>query len=951
MVKICNTPFPTDSDEKYKEHFDKFPHPLSDFQKHAIDAIVTGNHALITAHTGSGKTLPAEFAIEYFVSRGKKVIYTSPIKALSNQKYFEFSQKYPNISFGLYTGDIKTNPTADCIIMTAEILMNSLFTNSNDVQIEEGKSTEENRRLDFQLNLNTDLACVIMDEIHYINDAERGEVWEKTIMLLPPHIQLVMLSATIDAPEKFANWIEDVKRPTEDVKRPTEKNVYLASTTIRSVPLTHYSYFTVPELLFKKIKDKSIQEYVKKHTNKPFILQSETGTFKPDELIEINKLKNMLELNAVPCKRQFVLNNLALHLKNNDMLPAIVFVFSRKNVELYAREVTIPLLEDDSKVPYTVARECEQIIRKLPNYEEFLHLPEYVNLVKLLEKGIGIHHSGMIPILREIVELMISKKIIKMLFCTESFAVGLSCPIRTVVFTSLTKFDGVNERFLYSHEYTQMSGRAGRRGIDTIGNVIHCNNLFESPTQNEYKNILSGKPQLFHSKFHITMQLVLNLIKNGMNCNFHEFIEKSMIMDEIVFRKTSIQSSLSNFRQSREILENEMQYMKTPLVDCLKYNNLLELLPSSVNKKKKDIQKQIDALKDINFTIEKDASLLTKIGILDGEISYDTAELEKMEGYLVEKVEYICKILLKHKFIAINVNYKTLEEIRIMNNLRIIHSLSNTSSLDAEYSTSYGVTPQITPKIINPSAFSKNIQTIQEHLTTCYSYDTIELENEMPPRRGSLNSINLDNKDNNGEERISTNSNNNITLTELGIFASYIAEINSIPFSLFMIETEYLKGLTQIHIVGFLSCFTDIKVKQELVLFFPHSKNDLLNVLIKKYDDKNSLFQIENSNPELGMIQNVNGLVYDIVDIVMEWCVCKDEEDCKIFVHSYLSEKEISIGDFAKAILKISTIAKEIMNACEKIHKTTDIMDFIAKLSGIDAMILKYIATTQSLYV
>ena len=199
------------------------------------------------------------------------------------------------------------------------------------------------------------------------------------------------------------------------------------------------------------------------------------------------------------------------------------FVFSRKNVESCAHDITVPLNEFDSKVGYTVRNECEQIIRKLPNYKEYLELPEYNRLVSLLEKGIGIHHSGMIPILREIVELMISKRYIKLLFATESFAIGLDCPIKTAIFTSLTKFDGHTQRFLLAHEYTQMAGRAGRRGIDTVGHVVHCNNLFDTPMLSDYKLILGGKPQQLVSKYHISYSLILNLIKNGQNKDFHLF--------------------------------------------------------------------------------------------------------------------------------------------------------------------------------------------------------------------------------------------------------------------------------------------------------------------------------------------------------------------------------------------------------------------------------------------
>ena len=172
------------------------------------------------------------------------------------------------------------------------------------------------------------------------------------------------------------------------------------------------------------------------------LLQDEHGKFNELGYKKIIKLNKYLDDNRVYMKRKHVLNQLSTFLYEREMLPAIAFVFSRKNVEACANDITVPLLEFDSKVAYTVRYECEQIIRKLPNFQEYLHLPEYQNLVSLLEKGVGIHHSGMIPVLREIVELMISKKYIKLLFATESFAIGLDCPIKTAILTSVTKFDG-----------------------------------------------------------------------------------------------------------------------------------------------------------------------------------------------------------------------------------------------------------------------------------------------------------------------------------------------------------------------------------------------------------------------------------------------------------------------------------------------------------------------------
>ena len=196
---------------------------LSPFQKEAILSIESGYHTLVTAHTGSGKTLPAEHAIQHFTKLGKKVIYTSPIKALSNQKYAEFSAKFPELEIGILTGDNKHNPGADVVIMTTEILQNNLFR-------------KKNAYYTIEMDLERDLGCVIFDEVHYIDDADRGTVWEQCIIMLPNHVQMVMLSATIGEKERFAKWIETIK----------ENKVTICSTTTRVVPLIHYVYFCVP---------------------------------------------------------------------------------------------------------------------------------------------------------------------------------------------------------------------------------------------------------------------------------------------------------------------------------------------------------------------------------------------------------------------------------------------------------------------------------------------------------------------------------------------------------------------------------------------------------------------------------------------------------------------------------------------------------------------------------
>ena len=392
MVFICNEKY-LSSDYDYI--FEKYSFELSDFQKYAIESIILGNHILITAHTGSGKTLPAEFAIEHFVNNNKKVIYTSPIKALSNQKFYEFSKKFPDISIGIMTGDIKFNPEADLLIMTTEILQNNLYKRLQ-------KEIENKSPLEFNLDIDRELGCVIFDEVHYINDKDRGKVWEETILMLPRQVQMVMLSATIDNPERFASWGED--RYNDDLKK-----VWLAPSERRVVPLIHYTYLNTVTSLFKQIKDESLEKEIKKIVGTPMIIKDDSG-FKEEVLPKVKKVKSLMKKHNVYVKPGFILNELIKYLYLNEMLPCLCFIFSRKNVEKYANQITVNLFDYDSAhVPSIINDECYKIVKRLPNYKDIIKLPEYINLVSLLEKGVAIHHSGIMPIMREMVEILYGK--------------------------------------------------------------------------------------------------------------------------------------------------------------------------------------------------------------------------------------------------------------------------------------------------------------------------------------------------------------------------------------------------------------------------------------------------------------------------------------------------------------------------------------------------------------
>ena len=645
MVKICDiNNYPPENEAKYKEHFEKYPYELSIFQKHAIEGIIEGNHVLITAHTGSGKTLAGEFAIEHFVAKGKKVIYTGPTKSLINQKFYDFTKKYQHISFGILTGDVKSNPEADVLLVTAEILLNKLYQNKNI-------STTS-----FDMDIDNELACVIMDEVHFINDSGRGLVWETTIMRLPQHVQMVMLSATIDKPECFAQWCENIHS--------IPRQVYLTNTTHRVVPLTHYSFITATQGIFKSIKDKVVHEEIRKIIDKPLVIQDSIGGFNDINYRNVTKILKLFEDNDVRIKRQHVLNKITEHLVENELLPALCFVLSRKQLEICAHEVTTNLLEFDSKVPHIIDRECDQIIRKLPNYKEYLHLPEYLDMVSLLRKGIAIHHSGVTPILKEMVELLYSKGYIKLLFATETFSVGVNMPTKSVIFTDVNKFDGMVARTLYAHEYVQMSGRAGRRGLDKIGYCFHLNNLFRDTSAIAYKTMMNGKPQTLTSKFKISYNLLLNLIDNGDN-NLVDFAKKSMITGDLQGKMRQVLIEIEACSKEYDRLKLCVDNLKTPQNVVERFSELILNKDSYANKKRKDMEKELQKIKDEYQSVEQDQITYNKYNLKQTELNELHVRKELIDNYINNDVNKVLNLLEDDGFIEYSNEEETESKIVI----------------------------------------------------------------------------------------------------------------------------------------------------------------------------------------------------------------------------------------------------------------------------------------------
>jgi superfamily II RNA helicase len=521
--------------EKPTDYF-PFKYELDHFQLHGCKAIDNGENVLITAHTGSGKTVLALYAIARCVSQGKKVVYTSPIKTLSNQKFKEFSDAFPSV--GILTGDVKINPSAQCIIMTAEILRNSLFRSSKSDEV-------------YDWNFNPDeISCVIMDEVHFINNPERGKVWEEILINLSPKIQLVMLSATISGAKEMVDWLGNLKK----VK------CHLISTAKRPVPLTHSIYWNDKLYTYE--------------SNEDWITGPWSEAKKEiDKYYKVNRYSN------------HTFHKCLEYLKTNSLLPTTVFLLNRDAVEKQAK--ALPNFQEDHM---EVAKIKGIWDKNLLKYRElYQHTEQWNTLYDLVCKGIGIHHSGMIPVLKEIVEILYTEGLLKVLLATETFALGVNAPTKTVIFTNLTKFDGTQKRLLRPEEYGQMAGRAGRRGLDKFGNVIILP-TFDFISEADAKTIISAPPQKINSKLSLDYSLILKLLNYKLDIknedNPIEFVTN--ILSKTLFNGQETMMSTSLYKQKEEL---ESKFSK---------------LDSLIDQKTKDNKKNFEKIMEIDKKIKPD---------------------------------------------------------------------------------------------------------------------------------------------------------------------------------------------------------------------------------------------------------------------------------------------------------------------------------------------------------
>jgi len=490
---------------------------LSPFQVRAVEAIRAGHDVLVAAPTGAGKTLVAEYAIEDAVKRGRRTIYTAPIKALSNQKYRDFRAE--GIDVGLMTGDVTIHPGAQVLVMTTEILRNSIFENPRTLEPVE---------------------YVVFDEVHFMDDVERGSVWEESLIFAPKDVRFVCLSATIPNAEELGAWLSEIRG----------RATIVIQSSLRPVPLDH-RFFTASSGAFDpqdldRIRKREVEAagrsakgFQRKHERKRGRGRDDRRDSRQGRTPQWNDGPS-----AVP---------LLDELQARELLPVLVFSFSRKDCERLARaNEGRELLTPRERAAMEAAQ--QELLRVFQLEPGFLS----GEIMSMARRGIGYHHAGMLPVHKEVVERLFTSGLIKMLFTTETFALGINMPARTVVFHSLRKFDGVTFDYLSTRDYLQMAGRAGRQGLDKEGlvfSLLSPKDLVEAPI----KRLMSGRAEPVESRFKLSFSSMLHLVERLGRARVPEAWEKSF--NQFQHRDGTEKQREKNSREQRRILDAHLAFL------------------------------------------------------------------------------------------------------------------------------------------------------------------------------------------------------------------------------------------------------------------------------------------------------------------------------------------------------------------------------------------------------
>ena len=592
-----------------------FPFPLDTFQIEAIKAINSGNSIVLTAPTGSGKTLIGEFAIYRGLSHESRVFYTTPLKALSNQKFRDFVNQFGENKVGLLTGDISINRDAPILVMTTEIFRNMLY----------GEFEEFDDPL-------VNIESVILDECHYMNDPQRGTVWEETIIHCPSRTQIIALSATISNADQLQNWIEKVHGPT-----------VLVNSNKRPVPLDFI--FCSAKGLHPLLNNKGNGI----HPNCK-VWRAPKGQKKR------GKVGRIIQPKSPPIG--FVISKLA----ERDMLPAIYFIFSRRGCDKAVEHI-----KDLSLVSYLEANLISQRLDiYLKNNQDGIKDKFHCEALK---RGIASHHAGLLPAWKELVEELFQQGLIKVVFATETLAAGINMPARTTVISSLSKRTEEGHRLLFSSEFLQMSGRAGRRGKDLQGYVVTLQTRFEGAK--EASTLAISKPNPLVSQFTPSYGMVLNLLQNYSLDKSRELIKRSfgsfLYLEESFEEKVILDNLDKDLIELKKITSN-VSWQDFDLYEKLKSRlkeerRLLRILEKQAAEKlSEEITNALSFIKDGSLISIKAPQINRKI--LPALICKKIYESNKIKNLLCLTIENLF-ILIKPSYI-INI-FPDLEEIEISN--------------------------------------------------------------------------------------------------------------------------------------------------------------------------------------------------------------------------------------------------------------------------------------------
>jgi superfamily II RNA helicase len=509
------------SDADYRSRFlANLAFGLDRFQVEAINAVDEHVNVLVSAPTGSGKTLIANYAIGRIFERGERAFYTTPLKALSNQKYNELCALYGERRVGLLTGDVSINAHAEVVVMTTEVLRNMLLTESDQLRT---------------------LGLVVLDEVHYLQDPFRGGVWEEVIILTPAAVRFVALSATIGNADFIGAWFAEVRGPTAIVlekERPIQLHNHLA------VVRRGQSSPEVVDLL----DGQRLSDEARRIDN----LMKATRRFRPGP-----KWKGPRTSAPPPPFRAPRRSELLMALEREDLLPVIVFIFSRAACDDAAHQCR------RDGLMFTTPEERHEIeeiahARLTEFSEEDLHALEYADFIDCLRRGLAMHHAGMVPAFREIVEACFEQNLLAVVFATETLALGVNMPARSVALERFSKYSDAGRKFLTSAEFSQMTGRAGRRGLDDEGHAIVC--FANEVALADVARVALAPPSDLHSSFRPTYNFTANLINHFEYDTALEVVQRSFAQYESNHRPAGNKRPLGDQMVARHHVLEELGY-------------------------------------------------------------------------------------------------------------------------------------------------------------------------------------------------------------------------------------------------------------------------------------------------------------------------------------------------------------------------------------------------------